>query len=245
MRQKLRTILATATVLLAISPASAWEQTKMNAQVDASNVSINGNCSGTFISSDLILTANHCIADSFVDKVVESVDELGNVTKRTVRVSVPGVAFQPVIDSTGNEVARKLVRYQVIKHDADVDLALLRVKSGLISPADAPQISCHVPVRGDKVWSVGNPYGVLYGSVATGIVSSIDRSYSGLGIIDDNAHRLLQHTALIQPGSSGGALYDDGGKLVGVNVRGTPVVYFAVSTDDVNAFVADQGITCH
>lgn len=227
------------------SRALAWDQTQMNTQVDATNVSINGNCSGTFIAPDLILTANHCIADSFVDKVVEDVDEKGNVTKRTVRTAVPGVAFQPVIDASGNEVARKIVRYQLVKHDADVDLALLRVKSGLISPANAAQIACHLPRRGDKVWSVGNPRGVLYGSIGTGIVSSVERSYADIGIFDDNAHRLIQHTALIAPGSSGGALYDDSGKLLGVNVRGTATLFFAAATDDMNAFVADNGVTCH
>lgn len=63
-----------------------------------------------------------------------------------------------------------------------------------------------VPPVGDRVYVVGSPLG-LEGSFSEGIVSGI-REIAGV--------RLIQFTAPISPGSSGGPLLDSNGKVIGV-----------------------------
>jgi|BioPla2DNA2_1021312.scaffolds.fasta_scaffold32190_2 hypothetical protein len=60
---------------------------------------------------------------------------------------------------------------------------------------------------GDKAFTIGSPRG-LSGTVADGIISAI-RDNDDLG-------RVIQTTAPISPGSSGGALTDKNGKLIGI-----------------------------
>lgn len=90
--------------------------------------------------------------------------------------------------------------------DARNDLALLSVES-LKSPAVEIGSSASLEV-GATVYAVGNPRG-LEGSFSQGIVSAI-RPIGGVS--------LLQITAPISPGSSGGPVLDASGKVVGVSV---------------------------
>lgn len=83
------------------------------------------------------------------------------------------------------------------------DLALLKVNS--IAPALrlGPDTN---PVVGDKIYVVGNPLG-LEGTFSEGIIS-------GLRAVD--ADSILQMTAPISPGSSGGPVMDASGAVIGV-----------------------------
>lgn len=90
--------------------------------------------------------------------------------------------------------------------DARNDLALLSV-SGLEAAAVEIGNAASLEV-GATVYAVGNPRG-LEGSFSQGIVSAI-RPIGGVS--------LLQITAPISPGSSGGPVLDASGKVVGVSV---------------------------
>lgn len=61
---------------------------------------------------------------------------------------------------------------------------------------------------GDRIYAIGNPRG-LAGTISEGIVS---------GIRDINNKKLIQITAPISPGSSGGPVFNNNGKLVGIAV---------------------------
>lgn len=91
----------------------------------------------------------------------------------------------------------------VIAVRPEVDLALLVIE-GLSAPSLA--LRADLPSIGETVFAVGNPQG-LEGTFSAGIVSGI-RQMEGL--------RLLQITAPISPGSSGGPVLDDRGAVVGV-----------------------------
>ena len=94
--------------------------------------------------------------------------------------------------------------------DPKTDLALIEIDAGEALPAvefgdsDATRV-------GDWVVAVGNPFG-LRGTVTAGIVSARGRDI-GSGPYDD----YLQLDAPINSGSSGGPLFDRGGRVVGVN----------------------------
>ena len=106
-------------------------------------------------------------------------------------------------------------RFEVLGRDPLSDLAVLRTSDGGLSPAelgDAERL--HV---GQLVVAIGNPHG-LGGSVTAGVVSHLGRSLPArsrrAGRIIDN---VIQTDAALNPGSSGGALADSRGHVVGIN----------------------------
>ncbi len=107
-------------------------------------------------------------------------------------------------------------------YDADTDLAVLSVDrhvEGLKLGKAKVQI-------GQNVFAIGNPQG-LRRSISEGIVS---------GIRYDEGKPLIQHTAPISPGSSGGPLLTASGELVGVNTfqyRESQNLNFAISATTV------------
>lgn len=65
---------------------------------------------------------------------------------------------------------------------------------------------------GDSVYAIGNPFG-FGNSVSSGIVSALDRNNLNL----DRYENFIQIDAPINPGSSGGALLNTKGEVVGMN----------------------------
>ena len=104
---------------------------------------------------------------------------------------------------------------EVVGSDPLSDLAVVHGKAPTAMPAelgDAESLKV-----GQLVIAVGNPLG-LAGSVTAGVVSGLGRSipvWSGRNrrIIED----VIQTDAALNPGSSGGALADARGRIVGIN----------------------------
>jgi S1-C subfamily serine protease len=106
-------------------------------------------------------------------------------------------------------------RFEVIGRDPLSDLAVLRTAQSDVVPAelgDAERLRV-----GQLVVAIGNPHG-FGGSVTAGVVSALGRSLPArsrrAGRIIDN---VIQTDAALNPGSSGGALADSRGRVVGVN----------------------------
>lgn len=139
-------------------------------------------------------------------------------------------------------------KLQVVARDPDADLALLK--------ADAPPSTVAVfrggapPKLGEGVVVFGFPLpGILSseGNVTTGVLSATT------GLQDDV--RLIQVTAPIQPGNSGGPVLDTSGHVIGVVVSKLDVIQIAEVTGDVaqnvnfavhwatlRSFLDDQGV---
>ncbi len=101
---------------------------------------------------------------------------------------------------------------EIIGSDPEIDIAVLKVQT--ISPLTAVNFSDELsPVKqGDLVMSVGSPYG-LANTASLGIVSATGRSSLGLSRYE----HFIQTDAAINHGSSGGALANVRGELVGIN----------------------------
>ncbi|MGO1075696.1 trypsin-like peptidase domain-containing protein [Inquilinus sp. CA228] len=106
----------------------------------------------------------------------------------------------------GNEVTA-----QVVGSAADIDIAVLRIPANGLK-TELPVDDTDMPKVGDFVVAIGNPFG-LGQTASLGIVSATGRS--GLGI--EGYEDFIQTDAAINPGSSGGALIDLNGRLVGIN----------------------------
>lgn len=233
--------------LLALIPFAAsadWNPDDMNRQIDQTNFLVNDNCSATLIDAKdgYLLTANHCIANQFETIEREKVSDDGTVTKEKVRIAKPGTVSQ-LFYSGPNEIQRTTYVFKIKQNDRVLDLALVQVRAKLPNRASAP-IACTEPQRGETVYAVGNSLGVLYASVSKGIVANVHRDYRTIGVDDDNGDGgLIQATTPIGGGNSGGALYNESGELVGVNVRGyqnvSPLA-LAVPLSDIKAFLGRE-----
>ena len=89
------------------------------------------------------------------------------------------------------------------------DLAVLKVEATDLIPAEFGD-SFSVKV-GDEVSALGNPLGYRM-TLTPGIISSVDRELN----VDGNTMHLLQTSAPINFGNSGGALFNDRGQVIGV-----------------------------
>lgn len=117
----------------------------------------------------------------------------------------------------------------VERTDALNDLAVLSASAELAAkPLSLAELS---PVPGMSVFAIGNPAG-LERSISTGVVS---------GVRDFKGRQLLQITAPISPGSSGGPILNGRGEVIGVAVgmlESGQNLNFAVPADLVRRLLA-------
>ena len=109
-----------------------------------------------------------------------------------------------LLSSTANYDA-KLVGY-----DEELDLAVLKIEAQGLTPArlgSSDQLSV-----GDSVYAIGNPMGYLHGTITEGIISSPTRTIQ----VDGKDMNLLQTSAALNSGNSGGALTNAYGQVVGI-----------------------------
>ena len=101
---------------------------------------------------------------------------------------------------------------RLVASDPVGDIALVQIM-GEHPPLQA-RVLVDPPVPGAPVWAVGNPFGLGdlddRASVSAGVMSS------GLVVRGDYAGALI-HDAPVNPGNSGGPLYDAAGGLLGIN----------------------------
>lgn len=108
----------------------------------------------------------------------------------------------------GSEYNASLVAEDEI---SDIALVSISVSSGtelsVAEYGDSSELR-----NGQDIFAIGNPLGQLGGSVIKGIISKTERHISVSGI----RMSLLQIDASVNPGNSGGGLFDMAGNLVGI-----------------------------
>jgi S1-C subfamily serine protease len=173
--------------------------------------------SGILLSSDgLIITNWHVVQDS----------------------PMVGVIFKPATSSGKNSLSEKDVLFaRVLKTESLRDLALLKLVSPPANRTSAQFGSLASIEVGQDVFAVSHPEGLLW-SYTEGVISAIRPKIewtSDKGI----THRatLIQTQTVISFGSSGGPLFDDNGRLIGILVitKG-PGLNFAIAVDEVEQF---------
>ena len=116
------------------------------------------------------------------------------------------------------------------------DIAVIKIdKTGLNAAEIADSDAL---LQGETCYAVGNPEGRFSGSISDGIISALDRTitvqvesaapnggrgnslydmfYGGGTYVQNIQLNVLQMTAAVSPGNSGGALFNDRGQLIGI-----------------------------
>ena len=106
---------------------------------------------------------------------------------------------------------RKKYPAKVIGLDRSHDLAVVQINAPNLVPATLGD--SHGLIVGQKVFAIGNPFG-LNGTMTRGIISSIRSIVEPDGTKIDEA---IQTDASINPGNSGGPLLNSRGEVIGIN----------------------------
>ena len=127
---------------------------------------------------------------------------------------------------------------QVVGSYVEGDIAVIKIDATGLTPAEVADSD--TVKQGAVCYAVGNPEGQFSGSISEGIVSALDRTISvtvenesygnnfnqsfgfgfsfGNGLSSSQTIQLnvIQMTAAVSPGNSGGALYNANGELIGI-----------------------------
>jgi serine protease Do len=104
---------------------------------------------------------------------------------------------------------RREFRAKLVGADPQTDVAVLRIEA-----RNLPTVKLGDPSRvkvGEPVLAIGSPYG-FENTVTAGIVSAKSRS-----LPDDTYVPFLQTDVAVNPGNSGGPLFDARGEVIGIN----------------------------
>jgi len=122
----------------------------------------------------------------------------------------------------------------------DKDLAVLQIDVAKSRLRPIPIGSSNDLQVGQKVYAIGNPFG-LDQTLTTGVISALGREIES--VTRRPIQGVIQTDAAINPGNSGGPLLDSAGRLIGVNTQifspsGASVgIGFAIPVDTVNRVV--------
>jgi S1-C subfamily serine protease len=195
---------------------------------------------GGFVSESIPVAADADLLDAYSSAVVRVVERIGPaVVSLTAgpRGRRPGGAGSGVLIAPdgylltnshvvagAKEIAVTLpdgrsLSGRVVGDDPATDLALVRAEAGGLPFAALRGEGAVRP--GQLGIAIGNPLG-FHSTVSTGVVSAVGRAFPGRDgrMIED----VVQHTAPLNPGNSGGPLVDSRGRVIGIN---TAIIPFA------------------
>lgn len=133
---------------------------------------------------------------------------------------------------------RQTTTAQLLAHDPETDLAVLKISVGKPLPPIRVGTSSDLMLA-EQVIAIGNAYGYEH-TVTVGIISSLSRTVQ---VNDEQIYRnLIQTDAAINPGNSGGPLLNINGEMIGINVAvriGAQGIAFAIPVNDAIEVAAD------
>lgn len=198
------------------------------------------------------------------ETVIPSIVTVQVLTSGTMFASGSGVVYEDGYIITNNHVVEDGSSYQVVLSDGRTtynarlvgtdpltDLAVLEVDTAGLTPIE---LGATGTLRvGDTAVAVGSPLGLDGGpSLTVGVVSAFGRQVTVAS--DETLYGMLQTDAPITQGSSGGALVDGQGRLIGITTAvgvsdvGIEGIGFATPVELVDRVVAEiisEGSVAH
>lgn len=144
----------------------------------------------------------------------------------------------------GQAVPRQNLAFAVrlVNFDASKDLALLKMIQPPATLAAAELADIAKIEVGQDIHVIGHPGGSEHAwSYTTGVVSQIRRNYAATYSSGQHLQAdLVQIQTAVNPGNSGGPVFDDGGKVIGLVTFGFAQMQnlnFAVAVDEISRFL--------
>lgn len=164
-----------------------------------------------------VVVAATSLADAFEENIV-----LGSgvaVSDRLLLTNCHVVMDHPVIRIVQDD---KVGEATLVAADRNSDRCIIRSKNHAVAPVPGVRAYKDLAV-GERVFAVGTPH-ALERTLSEGLVSGL-RQHAGVDMV--------QTTAPLSPGSSGGGLFDDRGNLIGIttlaSVYGAQNLNFAIA----------------
>jgi S1-C subfamily serine protease len=148
-------------------------------------------------------------------------------------------ATSTVVSYRGADGSTAMARASLVREDREKDLALLKVEGR--SPLPPVRLALSAATEtGERVTVIGNPglgRTILEHTMTEGIVSNPGRDLDG--------QRFIQTSASVNPGSSGGPMFNSRGEVIGIvvlkaNIEGAG---FAVPSSDIVPFLFEAAQT--
>lgn len=126
----------------------------------------------------------------------------------------------------------------VVYRDPTNDLAIIKISGSnypVLNIGDSSKLKI-----GQKVLGIGNAYGNTTDTVSAGSVSALNKSVVAEGESTQHLSGVIQTTAQLYPGDSGGPLFDLEGNVIGVDVAIAAQkdnVSFSIPINDAKAII--------
>lgn len=198
----------------------------------------------TLALSSVIFAQRELTADKIYDLVNNSVvvilayDNTGNLYQGSgVVISDDGLVatnYHVCKDANRIEIKHYTNEFkgvEILYKDESKDILILKVKSLTLKPLD---ISGSLNLRaGQRIYAIGSPEG-YENSISEGIISGFRN--------DENSVKLIQMTTPITEGSSGGAVVNAYGELIGLSMSGQHEgnLYFALPISAVTELTGNK-----
>lgn len=200
-------------------------------------------CAGVWISHDVILTAEHCVDDLGKPPIMQLLQSLGaNVEPWDPTGQAVTYSGWGDVRDEGVRKIRSAHQATVLAVDMDHDLALVKATPDAMDsiPQHPVATLAHETRVGDDVHIVGHTVG-LWWSYTRGWVAQLRPGMPG---VNEKPVDVLQISAPIWFGNSGGGAFNSDGELLGIAswLRKAPNVGFFVDYNTIRSFLAHNQI---
>lgn len=230
---------------------------------DTTTISASQNLLMATATSSNSASSSSYIPSSLADVVSQTADSVVEITQYQTNTSIysnynytsEGTGSGVIISSDGyiltnNHVIDGATKISVrlrngdeyeaslVGKDSKTDIAIIKIEAENLTVAKIGNSANSLV--GDFVLAIGNPLGKLGGTVTYGYISALEREIS----VEGSVMNLMQFDAAVNPGNSGGGLFNANGELIGiVSAKSTGYdvegLGFAIPINDVSQVIND------